>query len=112
MVSARRFQKQLAKVNAGPWQLATGQDLRWPSAAAGHETDPITRLVQRYFDQILVAMTDNGELAEAFAQVQNMIKSPATLFSPRIMWQVLRAGQQSAPRILSTSTQTRMMQAQ
>ena len=28
---ARDFQKQLAKVNAGPWQLATGQDLRWAS---------------------------------------------------------------------------------
>ena len=109
---ARRFQKQLAKVNAGPWQLATGQDLRWASAAAGHETDPVTRLVQRYFDQVLVAMTDNGELAEAFAQVQNMLKSPATLFHPRIMWQVLRAGQHAAPRFLSTSTQTRMIQAQ
>lgn len=108
---ARRFQKRLARINAGPWQLATGQDLRWPSAAAGHETDAVTRLVQRYFDRVLVAMTDNGELAEAFAQVQNMLKSPATLFSPRIMWQVLRARQQSAPRIRSLSTQARMMQA-
>ena len=91
---------------------AAGQDLRWASAAAGHETDPVTRLVQRYFDQVLVAMADNGELAEAFAQVQNMLKSPATLFHPRIMWQVLRAGQHAAPRFLSTSTQTRMIQAQ
>ncbi len=88
---AGRFQKRLAKVNAGPWQLATGQDLRWPCAAAGHKTDPVTRLVQRYFDRVLEAMVDNGEIAEAFSQVQNMLKPPTSLFNPRIVWQVLRA---------------------
>lgn len=88
---AGRFQKRLAKVNAGPWQLATGQDLRWPCAAAGNTTDPVTRLVQRYFDRVLEAMVDNGEVAQAFAQVQNMLKPPTSLFNPRIVWQVLRA---------------------
>ena len=92
---ARRFQQTLAKVIAAPWQMATGQDLRWPSAGAGYRPDPITRLVQGYFDWVLVAMIDNPEIAAAFAKVQNMLASPATLFHPRMVWQVIRAGQQT-----------------
>ena len=92
---ARRFQRALAKDIAAPWQMATGQDLRWPSAGSGYRPDPITQLVQRYFDQVLVAMTDNPEIAAAFAKVQNMLASPATLFHPRIVWQVLKAAQQT-----------------
>jgi 2-polyprenyl-6-methoxyphenol hydroxylase-like FAD-dependent oxidoreductase len=87
---ARRFQRALAKVVAAPWQLATGQDMHWPSAAAGHKTDPITRLIQGYFDRVLASMVHSSEVAAAFAQVQNMLASPATLFHPRIVWQVFQ----------------------
>lgn len=93
---ARRFQRALAKVIAAPWQMATGQDMRWPSAAAGHKSDPMTRLIQGYFDRVLACMVDNPDVAAAFAQVQNMLASPAILFHPRIVWQVLRT-QQSKP---------------
>ena len=61
----------------------------------GYRPDSITQLVQRYFDQVLVAMTDNPEIAAAFAKVQNMLATPATLFHPRIVWQVLSAVQQT-----------------
>jgi 2-polyprenyl-6-methoxyphenol hydroxylase-like FAD-dependent oxidoreductase len=97
---ARRFQRRLAKVNAGPWQMATGQDVRWPGVAAEQKRDPITRLIQHYFDRVLVTMTHNGEVAAAFAQVQNMLKSPAILFHPRIVWAVLR-GSRATPHALS-----------
>jgi len=90
---ARRFQRTLAKVIAGPWQMATGQDLRWPSTRADYKPDPISRLLQGYFDRVLTVMTDNAEVAAAFAQVQNMLASPATLFHPGIVWQVLRTKQ-------------------
>lgn len=108
---ARTFHKKLAKVNAGPWQLATGQDLRWPCAADGYRPDPVTRLVQRYFDRLLVAMADNGELAEAFSQVQNMLKPPTSLFHPRIVWQALRA-KSSAHNANSAQKLTRQGDAQ
>ncbi len=90
---ARRFQGMLAKVNTGPWQMATGQDLRWPSAGTDYKPDPISRLVQGYFGWVLAAMVENGEIAAAFARVQHMLSSPASLFHPRIVWQVLRAKQ-------------------
>lgn len=89
LVGARAFQRRLAQVNAQPWQLATGQDLRWP-AATGAQPDPVTRLMQRYVDGVLQTMVDHGEVAERFSRVQNMLSSPAALFHPRVLWQVLR----------------------
>jgi 2-polyprenyl-6-methoxyphenol hydroxylase-like FAD-dependent oxidoreductase len=91
---AQTFQRQLAKVIARPWQLATGQDLRWPVAANGHTVDPLTRLLQGYINQVIRTMAADATVAEAFFYVQNMLKSPITLFQPRILWRVWRAGQQ------------------
>lgn len=98
---ARRFYKRLAQVNAGPWQLATGQDLRWELSAEERRAGPISRLIQRYFDRVLITMTDNGTIAARFTEVQNMVRSPAALFHPRIVWQVLTAtppAERMAPR--------------
>lgn len=91
LTGAQAFQRRLAQVNAQPWQLATGQDLLWPSAAGGRP-DPITRLMQRYVDLVLQTMVENGEVAARFSQVQNMLCSPASLFHPRVLWQVLKRG--------------------
>ncbi len=87
---AQRFQKELAGVIAGPWQMATGQDVRWPGTEGGQTPDPITRLVQRYLDQVLNTMPHNPTVAEAFYHVQNMLKPPTSLFHPKILWQVLK----------------------
>lgn len=97
---AQRFQKAAAGVIAGPWQMATGQDARWPGTEGGQAPDPITRLVQRYLDQVLKRMPDSTVVAEAFSQVQNMLKPPTSLFQPRIVWQVLKP---QAPPIPATS---------
>ena len=88
---ARNFFTQLARVNAGPWQMATGQDARWSTAAAQIRLDPLTRLIQRYFDLVLKTATTNGAVADAFSHVQNMLSAPTALFHPRIVGQVLRA---------------------
>lgn len=88
---AQGFQRELGKLIAMPWQMATGQDLRWPVAGAAQRTSPMTRLMQRYFDRTLIAMTLDPEVAAAFSRVQNMLTSPLTLFHPRIVWRALRA---------------------
>jgi 2-polyprenyl-6-methoxyphenol hydroxylase-like FAD-dependent oxidoreductase len=93
----RAFFKRLSKVNEGPWQLATGQDMRWPAAATEIKMDPITKLIQRYFDKVLATMMNNSEVAEAFNHVQNMLKPPTSLFNPRIVALVLWAKPQPAP---------------
>lgn len=88
---AKTFQRKLATVIDAPWQLATGQDLRWPVAAEGHQTPIATRLVQRYFDTVLRTMPGDTVVAEAFFHVQNMLKPPTTLFHPTVVYRVLRA---------------------
>ncbi len=93
---AHTFQRQLAKVIAAPWQLATGQDLRWPVAANGHKVDPISRLMQGYFNAIIQTMADDTVVAEAFFHVQNMLRSPLSLFHPRILWRLWRADSRQA----------------
>lgn len=88
---ARKFQRKLAKVIDGPWQLATGQDLRWPVAASHHKPSLIEQLMQRYFGAVIRTMAEDETVAEAFFFVQNMLKSPVTLFHPFIVNRVLRA---------------------
>lgn len=87
---AQAYQRQLAQTIADPWQMATGQDIRWPGAEGGLQPDAVTRLIQRYLDRVLRTMPHNPVVAEAFYHVQNMLKPPTSLFHPRVLWQVLR----------------------
>jgi len=87
---AQRFQKKLAGVTAGPWQMATGQDIRWPTTQGGQAPDPVTRLIQGYLDKVLMVMPRDPLVAEAFFHVQNMLKVPQSLFHPKILWHVLK----------------------
>jgi 2-polyprenyl-6-methoxyphenol hydroxylase-like FAD-dependent oxidoreductase len=87
---ARTFFKQLARINAAPWQMATGQDARWSSAAAQIQLDPVTQLIQRYFDLVLQTLISDGEVAETFSHVQNMLTPPSALFHPRVVGKVIR----------------------
>ncbi|MFN8444743.1 MAG: FAD-dependent monooxygenase [Caldilineaceae bacterium] len=101
---AQHYQGKLAKAIADPWQMATGQDIRWPGTEGGLQPDAITRLVQRYLDRVLRTMPHNPAVAEAFYHVQNMLKPPTSLFHPRILWQVLRQPIQestTAPAVLT-----------
>ncbi|CAN5473874.1 hypothetical protein BH10CHL1_BH10CHL1_44940 [soil metagenome] len=87
---AQAFQKALAGVVAGPWQLATGQDVRWPKTTGGQSPDPMTRMVRHYLDRVLATMPYSAAVSEAFLYVQNMLKPPTSLFHPKILWQVLK----------------------
>lgn len=95
---ARTFQCQLAKVITAPWQLATGQDLRWPVAANGHQVDLASRIMQRYVNAVIRTMANDAIVANAFSHVQNMLWSPGALFHPRITWRVWRAERREKQR--------------
>lgn len=99
---AQRFQKGLAGIVAAPWQLATGQDIRWPTTVGGSRPDPVTRLVQGYLDRVLAVAPHDPFVAEAFFHVQSMLRGPESLFHPRVLWRVLkpqprRTGYQPGP---------------
>ncbi len=54
---ARRFQRRLARRNAHPWALSTGQDLRFPTTT-GMRVSAAMRLQHRYLDRVLVATVE------------------------------------------------------
>jgi 2-polyprenyl-6-methoxyphenol hydroxylase-like FAD-dependent oxidoreductase len=86
---AAAFQKELSKVVAGPWQMATGQDRRWPGVEGAGELDRMTRMIQAYFDKVQRVMMHNPRVADAFFHVMQMVAEPTLLFRPDILVQVL-----------------------
>ena len=86
---SRRFQQQIAKVNQTPWMMATGDDLRWPTTV-GAKPDLITRLMQKYLDQVINAAVENNTVYKALSEVQNMLKPSTALFTPHILLKVLQ----------------------
>jgi flavin-dependent dehydrogenase len=86
---AATFQKELGKVIAGPWQMATGQDRRWRGVEGAGELDAMTRLIQSYFDKVMRVMLHDAQVAEAFLYVLQMVAEPSLLFRPDILVRVM-----------------------
>lgn len=100
---AKQFQAKLAGVIAGPWQMATGQDVLWPNCEGGQKPDGITRLINRYMDRVLRTMPYNTVIADAFFHVQNMLKPPTSLLHPKVMWHVFTT--QPSSKLAPSNTQ-------
>jgi 2-polyprenyl-6-methoxyphenol hydroxylase-like FAD-dependent oxidoreductase len=90
-----RFQKRLAGVLNNAWLMATGEDLRYPGTE-GKRPNAFIRLTQKYLDRVQQAMPYDNDLTLAFIKVMNLRMPPTSLFHPKIMWKVLRAGRSSA----------------
>lgn len=91
---AAHFQKRVATVVANPWQLATAEDLRYPSTD-GDEPGVFVRWLRRYTDALAYAMAYDPAVVKGFVLVQNLEKSGASLLTnPRVVagvfWQMLR----------------------
>jgi 2-polyprenyl-6-methoxyphenol hydroxylase-like FAD-dependent oxidoreductase len=87
---AQRFQAELGKVLAGPWQTATNEDKRWPETKGGQALDAPTRLIQGYISQVMRAMPFSPALTEAFYRVQHMTTPPTLLLRPDMMARVFK----------------------
>jgi 2-polyprenyl-6-methoxyphenol hydroxylase-like FAD-dependent oxidoreductase len=84
-----KFQKTLAKVTAGPWALATGEDLRWP-ATKGGAIDAKVKFMHWYLEQVFQLIPVNPEVFRRFQEVNHMLKGPEALFHPKVLGPVLR----------------------
>lgn len=87
---ADRFQRALARSNALPWLMATGEDLRFPQTS-GPRPGPAARLVQRYLDRVIRASTDTPVVGRSFLRVAHLVAPPAVLFHPRVLLPSLAA---------------------
>ncbi len=84
----RKFQKQLAKTVSLPWILGTSEDLRWPTTK-GKRPDTITRMVQNHAQKVLLLAPKSTLATKYFLQMMHMIKSPAIIFHPVLLLQLI-----------------------
>lgn len=87
---ARRFQRRLARRNAEPWMMATGEDLRYPTTT-GMRVTPAIRLRHRYLDRVVLATTWDPATADAYTLALGMIARPTKLFTPPVLAAVARS---------------------
>jgi 2-polyprenyl-6-methoxyphenol hydroxylase-like FAD-dependent oxidoreductase len=85
---SRRFQRQVARTNAGAWTMATSEDLRYPWTE-GARPDPPTRIMHRYADRVLEVTNGNPRVNTAFVNVVNLRHPPTSLFRPGVLLPVL-----------------------
>jgi 2-polyprenyl-6-methoxyphenol hydroxylase-like FAD-dependent oxidoreductase len=85
---APEFFQRVAKVVDPPWQLAVGEDFRFPEAVG--KRPPGTNLINSYVSQVHKATHRDPTVGLAFLEVMNLLKPPATLMRPSIVARVLK----------------------
>ena len=81
---AARFQSKLAKKNARPWLLATGEDYRYEETQ-GPKPSLATHLTHRYLDRLMVCATNSPVVHQRMVEVLHLLRSPLSLFAPQIV---------------------------
>jgi len=84
---SQRFQKAIAKEIKTPWQLSTGEDLRYPETEG--RRSPSTRVFNWYMRRVICQTASHPPVAAAFFQVYHLLKPLSSLFEPRLVWVVL-----------------------
>lgn len=85
------FFQRIAKVIDTPWQLAVGEDFRFP-ATTGPKPAGID-LLNRYVAAVHRATLLDPVVGKAFMQVMNLLAPPSSLMTPGMMLRVWRANQ-------------------
>ena len=84
------FQKQLAKSNSLSWMLATSQDSRFPTTVGGKNNSGLfDGLIAGYTNKLISKSVSEPRLHLLFLEVAHLLRSPLTLYHPKVIWQVL-----------------------
>ena len=83
-----RFQKEAAKLIAGPWQLATSEDAR--NLKEGEKVSLATQMFKVYMDHLFTLLATDPKVGKAFFDVFHLLKPPTSLFAPAVAVKVLR----------------------
>jgi len=78
---ARRFFREIARIVAGPWGIATGGDLSFAQATGRRSLN--FRLMSRYLARLQAGAAVDAALAVSFLRVSSLIDPPTALLSPR-----------------------------
>lgn len=85
---AQRFQQELARISRGPWQLATGQDRRFPGVE-GVQPSTWSHLIEGYLDRLTGLATHDPALRRQFLEVLHLVQPMSVLFRPALVARVL-----------------------
>jgi 2-polyprenyl-6-methoxyphenol hydroxylase-like FAD-dependent oxidoreductase len=86
---APHFFRRAAKVVDVPWQLAVGEDFRFPQTQG--EKPAGIDMLNRYVALVHRATHSDPEVTRAFLRVMNLLAPPASLMAPAMVLRVLRA---------------------
>ena len=81
------FFKQTAKVVDMPWQLAVGEDFRYPETEG--RKPPFMDMINAYVEKVHKATQRDPVVYAQFLRVVSLMATPMSLMSPRIMRRVL-----------------------
>ena len=84
----REFQRRLARANATPWLLATGQDLRVAGVVA-ERPGRILRLRHAYVRQVGRSAAGRPELRRTLLEVLHLLRPARTLLRPKVLGAVV-----------------------
>jgi 2-polyprenyl-6-methoxyphenol hydroxylase-like FAD-dependent oxidoreductase len=94
---AQQFYKRAARVIAGPWQIAVGNDFGYPECAGRKPFG--TDLRNRYLHRVLLAAQVSPEVNTAMLLVQNLLAPPASLYRPKVVRAVQVAAKEADRRL-------------
>lgn len=101
-----RFFRHLAPIVDGAWQMATGEDFRYPEVEGKRPAG--TSFLHAYVEWVHRASQVDPVVHVAFLKVMNMLETPTSLMAPAIALRVLRHrlfGKKVAVRQGSTAPQ-------
>lgn len=83
------FRQRVASVVELPWQMSTGEDLRFPQTP-GHRSLRV-RFLHWYMARLHEAAGSSDRITDRFYRVLNMLEPASTLFAPDVLKEMLRA---------------------
>jgi 2-polyprenyl-6-methoxyphenol hydroxylase-like FAD-dependent oxidoreductase len=86
---SQSFQKQLSKIIAVPWLMATGEDFRWHTTVGGRP-NWMTQLMQYYLDQVLLLAAQSPDIHKLFLEVMHLLKPISVFLHLSVLRQVLQ----------------------
>lgn len=85
---SQAFFKRAAKVVDTPWQLAVGEDFRYPETEGRKSI--LTDFLNAYVLKVHIATHHDPVVYAQFLRVMNLLEPPASLLKPGIIWRVWR----------------------
>ena len=82
------FFQRVAKVVDIPWQMAAGEDFRYPETVGNKPV--ATDFINAYLSKVHRATQHDTVVYSQFLKVMNLMAPPTSLMHPKIVWRVMR----------------------